>query len=58
MREQRQLKARDVGRRRGEKYRAIFENAIQGIFQTTLDGRYLSANPRWPVCSATPAPRR
>lgn len=29
-----------------EKYRSIFENAIEGIFQTTQDGRYLSANPR------------
>ncbi|MEG4057960.1 MULTISPECIES: EAL domain-containing protein [unclassified Microcoleus] len=28
-----------------EKYRSIFENAIEGIFQTTTDGRYLSANP-------------
>ncbi|TAE98138.1 MAG: phosphodiesterase [Oscillatoriales cyanobacterium] len=28
-----------------EKYRSIFENAIEGIFQTTADGRYLSANP-------------
>ncbi|MEG4022452.1 EAL domain-containing protein [Microcoleus sp. S13C4] len=28
-----------------EKYRSIFENAIEGIFQTTRDGRYLSANP-------------
>jgi diguanylate cyclase (GGDEF)-like protein/PAS domain S-box-containing protein len=28
-----------------EKYRSIFENAIEGIFQTTLDSRYLSANP-------------
>ncbi|MGL5065855.1 MAG: sensor domain-containing protein [Microcoleus sp.] len=27
------------------KYRSIFENAIEGIFQTTADGRYLSANP-------------
>ncbi|MFO1020849.1 MAG: ammonium transporter [Planctomycetales bacterium] len=27
-----------------EKYRAIFENAIEGIFQTSLDGKYLSAN--------------
>ncbi|MGA7932005.1 MAG: PAS domain S-box protein [Kovacikia sp.] len=26
------------------KYRSIFENAIEGIFQTTPDGRYLSAN--------------
>jgi PAS domain S-box-containing protein len=28
-----------------EKYRGIFENAIEGIFQTTSDGRYLVANP-------------
>lgn len=28
-----------------EKYRSIFENAIEGIFQTTADGHYLSANP-------------
>lgn len=28
-----------------EKYRGIFEDAIVGIFQTTPDGRYLSANP-------------
>lgn len=27
------------------KYRGIFENAVEGIFQTTLDGYYLSANP-------------
>ncbi len=28
-----------------EKYRGIFEGAIVGIFQTTPDGKYLSANP-------------
>jgi len=28
-----------------EKYRSIFENATEGIFQTAPDGRYLSANP-------------
>src|SRR5205823_9192301 len=27
------------------KYRGIFENATEGIFQTTPQGRYLSANP-------------
>ncbi len=27
------------------KYRRIFENAVEGIFQTTPDGRYLAANP-------------
>jgi len=28
-----------------EKYRNIYENAIEGIFQTSLDGRFISANP-------------
>lgn len=28
-----------------EKYRSIFEHAIIGIFQTTLEGRFLTVNP-------------
>ena len=32
-------------RRAEEKYRSIFENAVEGIFQTTVDGRFLTANP-------------
>jgi two-component system sensor histidine kinase/response regulator len=28
-----------------EMYRSIFENAIEGIFQTTRDGQYLNVNP-------------
>jgi len=28
-----------------KKYRSIFENALEGIYQSTLDGRILSANP-------------
>ncbi len=28
-----------------EKYRGIFENALYGVFQTTPDGRFISANP-------------
>ncbi|HEY9674516.1 MAG TPA: PAS domain S-box protein [Waterburya sp.] len=27
-----------------QKYRSIFENALEGIFQTTPDGQYISAN--------------
>lgn len=27
------------------KYRSIFENSVDGIFQTTADGKYLSVNP-------------
>jgi len=32
-------------RKAEEKYRKIFENAIEGIFQTTPEGRYLNTNP-------------
>ena len=28
-----------------ERYRSIFENAVEGIFQTTADGKFLTANP-------------
>jgi PAS domain S-box-containing protein len=28
-----------------QKYRSIFENAVEGIFQTTPDGNFLSVNP-------------
>jgi PAS domain S-box-containing protein len=28
-----------------ENYRSIFENAVEGIFQSTLDGRFLTVNP-------------
>jgi len=32
-------------RRSEERYRSIFENAVEGIFQTTLDGKYVAVNP-------------
>jgi len=32
-------------RRAEEKYRSIFENAVEGIFQSTLDGQFIVANP-------------
>jgi len=32
-------------RRAEQKYRSIFEYCLEGIFQTTPDGKYLSANP-------------
>ena len=37
--------AAEALRKAEEKYRGIFENAVEGIFQTTPDGNYLSANP-------------
>src|SRR5918993_1686417 len=45
---ERELRDADVRRERRqaeEKYRSIFENAIEGIFQSTVDGRFLTANP-------------
>jgi len=47
--EQQKLSAQENWResegRLEQKYRSIFEGAIFGIFQTTPEGRYLSANP-------------
>jgi two-component system cell cycle sensor histidine kinase/response regulator CckA len=40
-----------------EKYRSIFENAVEGIFQTTPDGRYISANPALARIYGYPSPR-
>ncbi|MBP1745916.1 MAG: hypothetical protein H6Q54_531, partial [Deltaproteobacteria bacterium] len=37
--------AEEALRKSEQKYRSIFENAIEGIFQTTPEGRYLSVNP-------------
>ncbi len=38
-------KAEEERRRAEEKYRSIFENAIEGIFEATADGRLITANP-------------
>lgn len=43
--ERQRLEAEAALRRSEAKYRSIFENISQGIFQTTPDGRYLSVNP-------------
>jgi len=37
--------AEEALRQAEAKYRSIFENTVEGIFQTTVDGRYISANP-------------
>ena len=37
--------AEEALRQAEQNYRSIFENAIEGIFQTTPEGRYLSVNP-------------
>jgi two-component system, cell cycle sensor histidine kinase and response regulator CckA len=38
-------RAEETLRRTEQKYRNIFENAIEGIYQATPQGKYLSANP-------------
>jgi len=38
-------KTEDELRESEEKYRQIFENAVDGIYQTTPQGRFVSANP-------------
>ena len=35
----------DALRQSEERYRSIFENAVEGIFQTSIDGKYLAVNP-------------
>src|SRR6185295_17084276 len=37
--------AEEALRRAEQKYRSIFENALEGIFQTRLDGRFVASNP-------------
>ena len=39
------VKAEEERRRAEANYRSIFENAVEGIFQTTADGEFLTANP-------------
>src|SRR5207245_3773299 len=41
----RRIKVAEALREAEARYRGIFENATEGIFQTTHDGRYLNANP-------------
>ena len=38
-------RAEEALRESEQKYRDIFDNAVEGIFQTTLEGRYSSVNP-------------
>ncbi|OPY69835.1 MAG: Sporulation kinase E [Syntrophorhabdaceae bacterium PtaU1.Bin034] len=37
--------AEELLRQAEEKYRGIFENAVEGIFQSTPEGRFIAANP-------------
>ena len=39
------MQAEEALRKAEERYRSIFENAVEGIFQSTPEGRYIIANP-------------
>ncbi len=39
------LRAEEERRRAEANYRSIFENAVEGIFQTTAEGEFVNANP-------------
>jgi PAS domain S-box-containing protein len=43
--EQAEREAQEALRQAEARYRSIFENALEGIFRVTLDGRYLVVNP-------------
>jgi PAS domain S-box-containing protein len=38
-------RSEDALRQAEEKYRSIFENAVEGVFQTSPEGNYISVNP-------------
>lgn len=40
-----QQQAEEAIRQAEERYRSIFENAVEGIFRTTIDGKYQVVNP-------------
>lgn len=44
-RELREAEGRREKQRAEERYRSIFENAVEGIFRTSVEGRFLVANP-------------
>lgn len=39
------MKSEQIIREAEERYRGLFENAMEGIFQSTPDGRYINVNP-------------
>ena len=45
--------AEAVARLAEARYRGIFENSVEGMFQTAPDGHYLTANRRWRGSTAT-----
>jgi len=49
-------RAEEAQRRAEERFRSLFENAVEGLFQTTPDGRFLSANPAIARICGYPSP--
>jgi PAS domain S-box len=53
----RRIKAEESLKASEEKYRSIFENSVEGIFQSTPEGRFLSVNPALARMAGYESPR-
>ncbi len=54
---QKRAAAEEAFRESAEKYRLIFENAVEGIFQSTPEGRFISVNPAFAKMCGYDSPR-
>lgn len=54
---QKRAAAEEAFRESAEKYRLIFENAVEGIFQSTSEGRFISVNPAFAKMCGYDSPR-
>jgi two-component system, NarL family, sensor histidine kinase UhpB len=55
-RELREAEIRRERRRAEEEYRSIFENAVEGIFRTTAEGKFVTVNPALARMYGYPSP--
>jgi PAS domain S-box-containing protein/putative nucleotidyltransferase with HDIG domain len=51
------MRAAEAVREAEEKYRSIFENAVEGIYQSTPDGRFYTVNPAFSIMMGYDSPQ-